>query len=413
VKIALLSYEYPPDTGFGGVGTYTWYQARALVRQGHDVRVVAGSLEPGVFHTEHDGVRVTRVSDQGCLDGAIRGMHSDGVGWASVRVGNAMGSYLALRDLLEHERYDVVEYPECGADGTIVSTLLPVRTCVRFHSPVNLIMPFYGANEREIETATFVEQVAIDRAQLRISPSAFLAAEVSERLRVRPPVHVVPNGIDLDLFDRSEGIDVVERFGLPRRGHALTVLFTGRLERRKGVHLLPGICADVLAAHPQVHVVLAGADPDGAFASTIRPRVDQVGAADRIHHLSARSLPEVRALVKHADIHLHPSMWDNAPYSCIEAMAAGRPIVSSGVGGLPELVDHRRTGLVARAGDEGSFVDAIGELVEDPALRERLGQAARRAVEDRYTDTAMARRSVALWQALIAGTAPSHGALTP
>jgi glycosyltransferase involved in cell wall biosynthesis len=94
-------------------------------------------------------------------------------------------------------------------------------------------------------------------------------------------------------------------------------------------------------------------------------------------------------------------------------MAAGRPIVSSGVGGLPELVDHRRTGLVARAGDEGSFVDAIGELVEDPALRERLGQAARRAVEDRYTDTAMARRSVALWQALIAGTAPSHGALTP
>ncbi len=407
MRIALVSYEYPPETGFGGVGTYTWYQARALARLGHEVRVVAGSLRPGVFHEEHDGVKVTRVLDTDHVAGLMDGLHHKGAGWAAVRLGNAMGAYLVLRDLLEHESFDIVEFPECGADGMIASTLLPIRTSVRFHSPANLIMESYGILEtygggaRDIETATFVEQIAVNRAAVRISPTRFLAGVFEDRFHVRPPVHVVRNGLDLDLFDR-EGVDVASRFGLPPRGQATTVLFSGRLERRKGADLLPGICSRLLQMYPHVRVVIAGADSAGTFANEILPRAQDLGVADRLHHLGALSLAEVRGLVKWADIHLHPSMWDNAPYSCIEAMAAGCAVVSSDVGGLPELVDHRRNGLVAPAGDESAFVAALQELVEDPALRERLGAQARLTVERRHTDVAMALASVAVWQDCIA-----------
>jgi glycosyltransferase involved in cell wall biosynthesis len=109
-------------------------------------------------------------------------------------------------------------------------------------------------------------------------------------------------------------------------------------------------------------------------------------------------LAEVRALVKHVDIHLQPTLWDNAPYSCIEAMAAGRAVVASDCGGLPELVDDEVEGLLAATGDAEAFRVALRRLVDDAPLRERLGRAARRAVEERYTDVAMARRSVELWR---------------
>lgn len=405
MRIALLSYEYPPETGFGGIGTYTWYQARALVRLGHEVRVVAGSLQPGVFHDEREGVKITRVLDSGWLDGAIRGLNDSGQAWAANRLRTASGAYRALVDLLEHESYDVVEYPECGADGMVVATMLPVRTAVRFHSPARFIMASYGANGPDVDATTFLEQIAIERAQVRISPSKFLASAVIERLSVEPPVHVVPNGIDLALFDQSGGVDVVQRFGLPPEGKAVTVLVTGRLERRKGSHLLPGVCSKILRDRPHVHVVVAGDDPLSAMGSSVLPRLAADGVVDRFHHLGPLSLPEVRALLKYAQIHLHPSLWDNAPYSCIEAMAAGLPVVSSDVGGLPELVEHRGTGLVVPADDEDSFVEALTELIDDAALRERLGAAARRAVEDRFTDVAMARRSVVIWQDLIGSSA--------
>src|SRR5690606_32274872 len=145
------------------------------------------------------------------------------------------------------ETFDIVEYPECGADGMIVSTMLPLRTCVRFHSPARLIMDTYGADPRDVEITGFLEQVGMNQATIRTAPSRFLADEVVQRLDVPSPVHVIPNGIDLDLFDADDDIDVVDRFGLPdRTAGAVTILFSSRLERRKGAHLLPEICREVL-----------------------------------------------------------------------------------------------------------------------------------------------------------------------
>lgn len=400
MKVALLSYEYPPETGFGGIGTYTWYQARALVRLGHDVRVIAGTLEPGTTHSEHDGVRVTRVLDPGVFGAAVTGLHQDGLGWAANRLQTAAGAHRALRDALEHEAFDLVEYPECGGDGMLVSTLLPVPTCVRFHSPARLIMGSYGADPRDIEATGFFEQIGIDLADVRISPSSFLAAEVVDRLGVADPVHVVPNGIDLELFDREPGLDLVDRLGLPS-GDAVTILFSSRLERRKGAHLLPAICRDLLTRYPHVHIVIAGADDAGVVERDIRPPLDASGVGHRLHHLGRLGLHEVRALVRHVDIHLLPTLWDNAPYSCLEAMASARAIVTADCGGMPELIDHGHSGLLAATDDAASFVSALAKLVEDRGLRERLGDAARRAVEERYTDVATARRTVDVWQAAL------------
>lgn len=405
MKVALLSYEYPPVTGFGGIGTYAYYQSRALARLGHDVRVIAGSLTPGVQHSEIDGVKITRCSDDGPYKGFVEGLIGDGHGWAPNRVRTAASAYRAMTALDDVDEYDIIEIPECGGDGMIVSTMIPQRYCIRFHSPAPLIMESYGASEREVEATTMLEQIAVGRADVRVASSQFLADEVVEKLAVPAPVHVIGNGIDLDLYDVDEGIDPVDRFGLPDPDEAVTVLFTSRLERRKGVHLLPDIVATTLERFPRAHFVVCGSDRSGWMEREIRPRAEAAGHGDRLHYLGQRTLREIRALVKHVDIHLLPTLWDNAPYACIEAMASGRAILTSDFGGMPELIDHERNGLLARTDDADSFIEELGRFIADADMRTTLGAAVRRTVEESFTDTHLAQRTVDLWQATIDGEA--------
>ncbi|MEC8251589.1 MAG: glycosyltransferase family 4 protein, partial [Planctomycetota bacterium] len=114
-------------------------------------------------------------------------------------------------------------------------------------------------------------------------------------------------------------------------------------------------------------------------------------------------LPTVRACLKAAHIFLIPSLWENCPYSCIEAMTAGRAIVSSDCGGMPELIRHRENGLLAKNGDPDSFVEALKEMIEDDALADACGRNARAEVEDRLTDVKIAQRSVDVYQSYIDG----------
>lgn len=396
MNIAVLSYEYPPDTGFGGIGTYTYYHARALVKLGHSVHVFAGATRNGIFHEEHDGVRVTRVKKEGWLHQLLRPARSGRCFWFSNRMETANGVYTAMRDALTRERFDIIESPECGADAAAVSLLLNVPLAVRFHSPARLIMGGYQVPALDRRLTGFVEQIAIDRAAIRTSCSRFLAEEVRAKMGVPAPIHVIPNGIDVELFDRADDGDVEARFGIPR--HALTILFANRLEERKGVHLLADIAIPVMQAHSHVHFVLAGRDLFDYAANVLLPRLRETGLEHRVHVLGGVTLPDVRALLKRADIFLLPSLWENCPYSCLEAMTAGRAIVSSDCGGMPELIADGANGVLARSGDAGSFARRIEELIDDRDRRERLGAAARRTVEQRLTDVEIARRTVDLYR---------------
>ena len=390
MKIALLSYEYPPDTGFGGIGTYTYYHARALARLGHAVHVFAGATRSGIFETEHDGVRVTRVKRNGWLQKLIEPARSRRWFWFHNRVETAYTQYVAVRQALRRERFDIVEAPECGADAAIISALLDVPVAVRFHSPARLIMDTYPTPAVDRELTALVEQLAINRAVVRTSCSKFVADEVIKRMGVTPPIHVVPNGIDLELFDRADDVDVGSLVKLP--SDALIVLFANRLEERKGIHLLADIAAPLMKRHGHVHFVLAGKDLFDYVAGQVLPRVRDEGLESRFHVLGGVDLASVRALAKRADIFLLPSLWENCPYSCIEAMAAGCAIVASDCGGMPELIAHRENGLLARTGYAGSFVQRLEELIESQELRRRLGGAARATVEQRLTDVETARR---------------------
>jgi glycosyltransferase involved in cell wall biosynthesis len=315
--------------------------------------------------------------------------------WTKNRLENALCMYRGLRALARTHRYDLIEMPECGAEGLLVNHLMRGTTLVRFHSPARLIMPYYDVRPADVTWCGRAEQIGIRGAAAFTSCSRFLAEEVTRKLGIRRPIRVISNGIDVELFDAAEQVDFRARFGLPR--NRPVILFSGRMESRKGIELCTEIAAAILERHA-VAFVLAGQDLFNYVSGTLLPSVSARRLKGSIHYLGTLDLATIRSGLRQSDIFLLPSRWENCPYSCLEAMAAGRAIVSSDQGGMPELIRDGENGLLARSGDAASYIEALDRLIEDPALRERLGAAARATIELSHTDTHMATLSVDYYQ---------------
>lgn len=396
MRIALLSFEYPPETAFGGIGTYSWYHARALVKLGHEVHVLAGATEPTALRSEEDdGVHVHRFRADGAWMRVFGGLGRYQLWWTRNRLENALSMLRGLRQLQRELRFDVLEMPECGAEGALLNHRVDVPAVVRFHSPARLIMPTYDVRRADHLLCSIVEQAGIRGADAYTSCSQFLADEVRIRMGVRRSVPVIPNGIDLGLFDSAAPVDARTKFAIPR--DRPMIFFSGRMEPRKGIALCREIAASVLRRHA-VSFVLAGADLFDYMKERFLPSLQASGLKGSVHYLGKLDAGDVRACLRTADVFLMPSVWENCPYSCLEAMAASRAIVSSDVGGMPELLRHGEDAFVVPSNDAEAFVSAVETLIEDPGARERLGKSARRRIEECYSDVHVAERTLAVYR---------------
>ena len=402
MKIALLSYEYPPETGNGGIGTYTWYQARALVKLGHTVHVLAGSTRRSdLIESEHDGVRVFRFRSKTLFARGLKKLDSFRLWWTKNRLENALNMRAAFRQLNERYSYDIVEMPECGAEGLFLNHSANIPTVVRLHSPARLIMPFYDVRKTDIKVCSYLEQRGMTGARGLTACSNFMANEGRQKLSLTSPIHVIPNGIDVDLFDHHpQDNDVRQRFAIP--ADRPLILFAGRMENRKGIFLCKDIVASVLENH-NVTFAFAGQDLFDLMKNVLQPYWNAKKLRGTIVYLGKVEPDDVRSLLHACDIFLLPSLWENCPYSCLEAMAAGRAIVSTDQGGMPEMIENGMNGLLAKSGDPASYVQSIERLLDEPALRKRLGDKARNRVQDAFNDIYVAERSAKFYHDLVAG----------
>lgn len=388
MKIALLSFEYPPETGFGGIGTYTWYQARGLTKLGHEVHVIAGSLSSDKNITrKEDGIPVYRYKAKGLIMRFFQVLDAYQLWWTKNRLENAVSMYRIMRKLNRMHRYDAIEMPECGAEGFLVNHMIKENTFIKFHSPARLIMKFYDVRQADISLCSFVEQTGIRGAANYSSCSGFLADEVKNRMGIKRPIRVIPNGIDLDLFDRADQMDFRKKYNISR--DRMMIVFSGRMERRKGIHLCREIAASVLSRY-DVSFVFAGDDLFHYLSDDLLPYLKSKKLKGSVYAVGRLNQVEVRSCLCQSDIFLIPSLWENCPYSCLEAMAAGRAIVASNQGGMPELIRDGQNGLLAKSEKPGSYIACLERFINDDTLRSKMGAAARKTVETSFSDVYIA-----------------------
>ncbi len=399
MNVGILSFEYPPETGFGGIGTYSANHAGALRDLGHTPHVVAGWTEPRALacesrdqlhiwrgQTEIRPARVRRIFDR------LR-LH-----WSRNRIETALSMLAALGEVHRRHRLDIVEMPECGGEGLLVNHLLRIPAIVRFHSPARLIMRHYDTPRADRALCAGLERLAMAGAAGFTSCSHFLADEVRSKVgRKGWAIDTIHNGIDLQAFDRGDGaaIDLRADLGLPR--HAPVILFSGRLEPRKGVHLIAPVLIPVLRQSGAV-AVIAGADYFGHGPDLLVPQFAAAGLRDRVRIPGRLSPAAIRDALRQADVLFMPSQWEACPYACLEAMAAGKPIVAAAVGGVPELLTDGADGCLVPPGDVDAYVAALLRLLAEPALAERIGRAARATVAARFDHIGTARRTLEVYR---------------
>jgi glycosyltransferase involved in cell wall biosynthesis len=196
---------------------------------------------------------------------------------------------------------------------------------------------------------------------------------------------VIPNGVanmDRKQFERPPE--------LHRNWFNLAIV--GRLDTVKG-HRVAIEALSASSTPSDAHLQFLGAGPTEA---SLRALAQQRGVADRVHFLGFRR--NVYDYLAHCDILLMPSLHEGLPYTLLEAMALGTPIIASRVGGLAEVLQEGITGLLPPPGDPISIAHAIAELRRAPEYRRRMGEHAQRLQRTTYSVETMSSRYRAIYQ---------------
>ena len=189
----------------------------------------------------------------------------------------------------------------------------------------------------------------------------------------------IPNGIETVKF-RSPGRDrasVAAEFGWATADPL--VISVGRLAPEKNYGVLLEAIARIGRRHPQVRCLLVGSGPCRA---EILAEVDSLGLTGRVKLAGSRN--DVPDLLGAADIFVLASLKEGLPVSLLEAMAAGKAVVVTSVGGMPEVITDGDNGLVVPCGDTDALVDSIDRLLRDGDLREAFGEAVRAKAEKEF-----------------------------
>ncbi|HEX5246705.1 MAG TPA: glycosyltransferase [Gaiellaceae bacterium] len=199
------------------------------------------------------------------------------------------------------------------------------------------------------------------------------------------------------LITIHNGIEPPEPVEPMRLADAPTVIEVARLADSKGQRRL--IQALARLARRDVVVVLVGRDLEsgGCYESELKRIAEDEGVSDRVIFAGYRD--DVAALLAGCDIVCLPSEIEGLPLALLEAMARGRPVVATAVGGTPELVVDGETGVLVPPGDVDALVRALDGLLADPALARALGEAGRRRVAESFRADVLAERVLRLYDA--------------
>jgi glycosyltransferase involved in cell wall biosynthesis len=174
------------------------------------------------------------------------------------------------------------------------------------------------------------------------------------------------------------------------------ILFLGRVEQQKGIFALVDAVARLVPEFPDLILAVGG----GGDASALRAHVDRAGLRDRIEILGFIG-PEARQReLRRATAFALPSFNEGLPMALLEAMAASRPVVTTPVGGIPDVVRHGREGLLVPPGDVQALAAALRTLIADPALCRQLGAQGRATVAAGYSAEVALDRLSRVYQSL-------------
>ena len=392
MNIAFISYEYPPDTAYGGIATYVHQAAMMLSRRGHHVEVFSGS--PHRTGTENEEcLLVHRINVKNQFDFA-----------------KPIGQLFAQRHKVI--QFDVLEGPDCAADAREAVRIVPdIPFVLKLHTPSILLLKL---NYYEYETS-FLKKICLYVAAFLkgvmpvwgYAPSTaahrlhILQIDKIEQSHALEADEFVSPSLELgNILIRKWGLDKTKISHVPYpyvpsekllkisvETHTNIITFIGRLEMRKGVLDLARAIPLILRHYPDAKFRFVGsAEHSPQRNLDMRQYLERMlqnnsRLVEFISHVPFDAIPNVLA---ETDICVFPSLWENFPCVCLEAMAAARGIVGSNAGGMAEMLDYGNAGRLVPPHSPKNIAQAVVKLLNDTQLRMGLGRAARNRLLEKY-----------------------------
>ena len=357
----------------GGSAENTYLTLIGLSRAGYDLILVTGpSDESQSGEREREAVRANleRAERAGIRIVRIRGLVRN------MKPGGDLSAFLELLRVVRVEKPRIVHThtSKAGILGRWAAWLCRVPVIV--HTPHgHVFWGYFGPLETKL-------YVTLEKITARITDRiiALTGQERDDHLRFRvaPPEKFVTihSGVDLSRFDAALYDRSKIRIELDIPPGDLVVGTAGRLTPVKGhVHLIAA-AAKILAVHPDTTFVLLG---DGELKGRLIEQAEALGLAGKVRFPGWR--PDVAAVMSAFDVFALPSLNEGMGRVLVEAMALSRPVVASRTGGITDLVEDGRNGLLVPPGDAGALADAILRLLGDAALRAAMGGEGRRRAE--------------------------------
>ena len=249
---------------------------------------------------------------------------------------------------------------------------LIAAACARVPAVVATAHLYIDVSSKRVVAQQRVLATVVDRY---IAVSKHMGARLRDRLGVPAnKIRTVPNGVQLERFERRSRNGLRDR--LTGGADVPVILTVARLHVQKGISFLLDAAREV----PDALFAIAG---DGPQRAALEQEVRARGLSERVRFLGFRN--DIPDLLANSDVLVLPSLYEGMPVSVLEAMAAGKPVVATLIGGTDEAVVDGHTGFLVPPGDAPALAAAIRRVIHDRALAERLGANGRARVAAQFT----------------------------
>lgn len=393
-RIALVSPGWPPGHPPNGIVSYTARLRTGLEALGVTTEVVANRVAPG-----GEAPYVTSMGfetfERGLVDRAIDRVIGIGKPLDAViqryRVRNLRR---AIAELRSRGPLDLIQIPDSfGLSLALKGLGIPIVN--RLHGPWFLNGPALGApQDANYAWRVQIEGQAIAEADAVAAPSF----DVLNQTRAYYKLPLTDASVTFNPIDDVPAEHHWSLANCDRRA----VLFVGRFDRHKGGDVALRAWSQVLKAQPDATLLFAG--PDRGFVDDagrkhslpgyLAAHLPQAAERERVQVLGQQTQEQILALRKQALVTIVPSRYETFGNTALEAMLAGCPLIASQTGGLAEIVQDGRNGILVAPGDPDALAKALVRLLSNPDAAAALGRQAREDVLARHSPEAIARQTM-------------------
>lgn len=388
MKIAFLTSEYPhPITGCsGGIGTSIKALAKALITEGHHVRVIVyGQTIDAVF-----------LEDEIVIQ-QIKNVKLKGLSWWLTR----KKLEKIINQLYDNKEIEVIEAP----DWTGITSFIQPKKCpivIRLHGSDTY---FCHLDQRPVKWINkFHEKRALQNAHGLLSVSQFTADLTNLVFGLKKSIAIIHNGIDVNSFEPLKYKKSIKSLIVGKKKEVV-LLYFGTLIRKKGVLELPHIFNKVVEQVPEALLYLVGKDADDISTGNkstwqMMQSLFSEKAIKNIHYKGSVPYDEMIDYLQKATVCVFPTFAEALPVSWLEAMAMEKAIVASNIGWAHEMIEEGKEGFLVHPTQHDKFASRIVELLNNPILRERLGGNARIKVIKNFSAEIVAKHSVKYYNSI-------------